>query len=405
MDIKIAPRKLGGRVSVISSKSAGHRALIAAALSKEKTQIEINTLSNDIKATASCLEALGAKLVFSEGKIEVEPIVKVPENVKLNCLESGSTLRFILPVAACLCESFEITGEGRLPERPMNELIDEMEKHGCVFSSKKLPFKVCGKMKGGRFELPGNVSSQYITGLLLALPLLDEESEIVLTSALESSGYVDMTLQTLGSFEVNIEKKENSYYISENCEYHSNKTVKIEGDWSNAAFFLAADYLCGGVTVDGLSQDSLQKDKAFSDILPKLKDGAVVDAGEIPDIILPLCVCAAKTDGVVTFTNAKRLRLKESDRLFAAKEMINSLGGKAEISDDEIKVFGNGRLTGGVVDGFNDHRVVMSAAIASCICEKDVIIKGAQAVNKSYPNFFEEFEKLGGNIDVFNVWE
>ena len=403
MDIKIIPRKLSGEITAISSKSAGHRALIAAALSKEKTEVFINTISNDIKATASCLEALGAKLSFSEGKIEVEPINEVPQKVKLNCLESGSTLRFILPIAASLCESFEITGEGRLPERPMDELIDEMEKHGCVFSSRKLPFKVCGKLNGGRFEIPGNISSQYITGLLLALPLLNEESEIFLTSKLESSGYVDLTLKTLKEFNVKIEKRENSFFISENCEYHSNEKVEIEGDWSNGAIFLAADYLYPGVKVKGLLKDSLQSDKVFPEIISNMKDGLVVDASEIPDIVLPLCVCAAKINGVVTFTNVRRLGLKESNRILAAKEMINSLGGKAEISDDEIKIYGNGKLVGGIVDGFNDHRVVMSAAIASCICEKDVIIKGADAVNKSYPTFFDEFKKLGGSIDVFNV--
>lgn len=403
MDIKITPKKLSGEISIISSKSAGHRALIAAALSNKKTVVEINTLSNDIKATSACLTSLGAKLDFDEGKIEVTPISKVPCDVKLNCLESGSTLRFILPIAAALCDSFEITGEGRLPERPMDELISQMEKHGCVFSSKKLPFKVSGKLKGGKFELPGNVSSQYITGLLLALPLIDEESEIVLTSTLQSSSYVDMTLQTLKEFGVDIETKSNSYTIGKDCKYIGKDKVKVEGDWSNAAFFLAADYLCGGVNVSGLSSDSLQGDKAFLQILPKLSDGCIIDAGEIPDIILPLCVCACKVNGLVTFTNAGRLRLKESDRLLAAKEMITSLGGKAEITDDEIKIYGNGKLSGGTVDGFNDHRVVMSAAIASCICENEVVILGAQAVNKSYPNFFDEFKKLGGSIDVFNV--
>ena len=394
MDIKITPSKLSGELSAVSSKSDAHRKIIASALANTPTFIEITEYSKDIDATLGAIKALGGDFEKREKGVLITPC-KNSKNAVIDCNESGSTARFLLPVSAALCESATLTGRGRLPERPFSHLVREMRKNGCSVSSENLPITVSGGLNGGRYTLSGNVSSQYITGLMFALPLLDKESEIVLSSPLESSGYVDMTISTLAEFGVNIIKEENRFIVKPQ-KYISKEMVAVEGDWSNGAFWIVADKLCGNLQISGLNPESVQGDKEIANIL----DDEVIDASQIPDLVPILTILACGRCGKTHIINAGRLRLKESDRLAAMVDVITSLGGEAYADSDSITICGSGSLKGGKVDGYNDHRIVMSATIASCICKNDVIITGAEAVNKSYPTFFEDFKKAGG---VFRV--
>ena len=414
MNVKVSPCALKGNIRAISSKSDAHRLLILSALSGSPVFLELNVFSKDILATADCLCALGADIKRTDKGFHVTPIKNVPAEALLNCMESGSTLRFMLPVAAALGVKARFTGEGRLPSRPIGELKKVMEQHGVRFSSDKLPLTVEGKLTPGEYAIPGNISSQYLTGLMLALPLVGE-STVKLTAKLESVGYVDMTVSALKKFGAEVTKCGEEFKIPY-TGYKSPEKLCVEGDWSNSAFFLVAGALAGGITVTGLDTHSSQADKAVVDILLKMgadvsvKGNAVrvcpaplsgcdIDVSNIPDLLPVLAVAASYAKGQTRFTNAARLRIKESDRLFSTASMINSLGGNAVEYPDSLTVEGS-FLKGGVTDSFNDHRIVMSAAIAAMKCENDVVIKCAEAVNKSYPAFFEDIISLGGKADV-----
>lgn len=415
MTVTLSPASLGGSIKAIASKSDAHRVLICAALSDAPCELLMSTSSEDIEATAQCMRALGATIEKSGAGLVVTP-GKTPETAMLDCGESGSTLRFLLPVAAALCEKTSFIGHGRLPERPIGELTDAMGKNGVEFSSAKLPLETAGRLKSGVYTLPGNISSQYITGLLLALPLLEGDSEIVLTTHLESAAYVDITLHALRRFGIRIEESENGYRISGAQHYTSPRSIKIDGDWSNAAFFLVAGAIGKSVTVTGLDTHSPQGDKKICDILrafgadvhisddevtvsPAPLTAQTVDMTEIPDMLPALAVLAANAQGESVFTGAQRLRIKESDRLKTICDMINALGGQCRETDDGLVVTGR-KLTGGNVNGSGDHRIVMAAATAATVCEGEVTIEGAQAVRKSYPAFFEDFAELGGATNV-----
>ncbi len=415
MTVEIKPSVLTGTVTAITSKSAAHRALICAALSEGVTKLMVNNLSEDILATMQCLLGMGAG-VWREGRyIYVKGITEKPENISLNCRESGSTLRFLLPVA-CLFSNSYITGEGRLPKRPLGELIEALSANGVDFSAGSLPFEVSGCLKSGKFILPGNISSGYVTGLMFALPLLLGDSEIVLTSKLESSAYVDMTIDMLGNFGIEIETLDNGYKIKGGQKYISPRSLEIEGDWSNAAFFLAAGAISGQIKLLGLDINSLQGDKAILGILKeygaevvvgkdgiivrsKLKKGFKADVSGTPDLLPILSVLGADAEGETLLYNAARLRIKESDRLAAVNKMLHDLGARSYENDDSLEITGTGFL-GGVTESFNDHRIAMSAAIAASGAKDGVIIKNAEAVGKSYPDFFEVFRMCGGNINV-----
>ena len=394
MKVKITPQKLCGRVDAIASKSFAHRIMIAAALADKPTKIYLNTTSEDIEATKNCLISMGAKIEEGEGFIIISPVT-YSEDVVLDCNESGSTARFLLPVAATICESFKMCGKGRLPERPMTPLISQMRLHNVKINSDNIPLEVSGKMSGGKFLIPGDISSQYITGLLFALPNCSEKSEIVLTTPLQSAAYVDITIDVLKQFGIIIEKTENSYVI-EPQKFVSPKEITVEGDWSNSAFWVVANEICNNVFVDGLNYESLQGDM---NIL-KAKDITRIDASEIPDLVPILAVLACARKGKTVIYNAQRLRIKESDRLETVRKSLSSLGADIEETDDGLIINGTGSLLGGECESFNDHRIAMSCAIASCLCKNEVIIKDAQAVNKSYPKFFEDFVNLGGKIII-----
>lgn len=414
MNACIAPSVLTGSLAAPASKSDAHRSLILAALCEQPTTIRGNGYAEDIQTTLRCIESLGAHVAHSPGGYTV---CRGPrrEEATLDCGESGSTLRFLLPVAAQVCDLTHFTGEGRLPMRPLAELIRCMEAHGARFDADRLPLTVSGGLLPGVYELPGHISSQYVSGLLMALPLCEGDSEIRLTSPLESVGYVDMTLASMKRFSVEATRSDTGFLIPGGRHYRSPGALDVEGDWSGAAFFLAAGALGGAVTVRGLANESLQKDRGIVDCLrlfganvaetagcvsvtPGTLRGIEVDVSDMPDIAPILAVVAAFARGETRITGAARLSLKESDRLASVCAMLRALGGEAEELPGAMVIRGKTKLAGGVADSFLDHRIAMAAAIASIGCTAEVCILGAECCAKSYPAFFDEFTRLGGNV-------
>lgn len=421
MNIRLKPCRFCGEVTAISSKSDAHRLLIASALSDRQTFIRCNARSADITATVNCLNSLGADIKFVDGGISVKPIKEKRKSAVLDCNESGSTIRFLLPVAASLGTNTEFTGGGRLPERPLSPLREQMEAHGVVFSPINVfPVKINGEMISGEFTIKGNISSQFITGLLFALPLLNGNSIINVIPPVESRPYIDMTLNTLKKFGITVTEKSNSFFIPGGQKYASPGTVESEGDWSNSAFFLTAGAVSGKVTVTGLDVSSVQGDKQILTILKEMgaeitvEQGSItvkkgdlhginIDARNIPDLVPIISVAAAAAnDGETVITGAERLKIKESDRLTAVYESLKALGVDISKTDDGLVINKTGIVGGGAVSGYNDHRMVMALSVLSAVSSGDIILRGAEAVNKSYPNFFEDFSSLGGSYNVIN---
>lgn len=382
MDITIQPGKLRGNVAAIPSKSQAHRYLICAALDDSPTTILCPDTNQDIEATADCLRALGADIRRAETGYTVTPIRVVPEAALLPCRESGSTLRFLLPIAGALGVDATFQMEGRLPQRPLSPLWEEMERMGCTLSRPTSDTVRCrGKLRQGEYRMDGSVSSQFITGLLLALPVVGDSS-LAVTGKVESKPYIDMTNAAIRVFR------------------DSPAHLTVEGDWSNAAFWLAAQALGSELAVTNLNPDSTQGDKAVADLLPALLNShPTISAADIPDLVPILSVVAAANHGAV-FTDIQRLRLKESDRVASTIAMLTALGGKAEAEESTLTVYGTG-LLGGTVSSAGDHRIAMAAAMASTVCREPVTLLGAQAVNKSYPLFWEEFHRLGGKYELY----
>jgi 3-phosphoshikimate 1-carboxyvinyltransferase len=414
MIAKVSPVKLSGQIQAIASKSSAHRLLICAALSDKDVTVNCNGTSEDIQATCRCLEALGAKILFEEDKIRVKPIPRIITDrpAVLDCGESGSTLRFMLPVVAGLGRKAIFKASGRLPQRPLSPLYEILGQKGCTLSEKGVfPFTVEGKACGGDYEISGNVSSQYITGLLLMLPLVGGGT-VNVTGEFESRSYVDMTVSAMRKSGIEVRENNNLYTVP-NSPY-TLKDCHAEGDWSNAAFWLSSGALGNGIKMTGLDLDSLQGDKEITTLLerfgakveigeeisisPAPMKGIKIDAKNIPDLVPVLSVVACAAEGETVIYNASRLRLKESDRIATTIDLITSLGGKARETDDGLVISGTGGLYGGKVNSHNDHRIVMAAAVASNICKTPVIIEGAEAKNKSYPTFFTHMKTLGGNI-------
>ena len=395
MEIKIIPHRLSGEIRAITSKSDAHRKIIAAALADRETEIVMNMFSEDIEATLRCIQALGGSWSKTEDGVLISPIQKRSGKISLDFGESGSTARFLLPVTAAIYEKADFCGRGRLGKRPFAEITRELRKNGTEIDSDMLPMHSEGRIKSGNFSLSGEISSQFTTGLLFTLPLLENGGKITLTSPLQSAAYVDMTLDTLSVFGIDIQKTENEFSAVKQS-YKSPGKICAEGDWSNSAFWIAAGKLCGNVSVTGLDENSRQGDKAINGLL----ECDEIDCSQIPDLAPVLAVLAASRNGKTVIKNAARLRLKESDRIKSITALINALGGKAEEKPDGIEIFGTGKLRGGTAESCADHRIVMAAAIASCICDEPVIINGAEAVNKSYPSFFEDFNTLGGEAYV-----
>ena len=394
MDITIQPRSLRGDITVIPSKSQAHRLLICAAFADAPTVLVCPESSRDMDATAGCLNALGAEIARTENGYTVLPAREIPNRAELQVHDSGSTLRFLLPVSGALGVDTIFRMEGRLPQRPLSPMWEEMERMGCTLSRPTADTIRCtGKLRPGHYRIDGSVSSQYITGLTLALSLLGAPSELEITGRIESKPYIQLTKDAISLFGADPDRPGTR-------QFHSPGTLSVEGDWSNGAFFLAANTLGSQLDIHGLDPNSSQGDRAAAELLLKLHKGSlIIEAGDIPDLVPILSVAAACCHGA-EFTNIRRLRLKESDRAASVIAMIEALGGRAEADENTLRVYGTG-LTGGTVNSVNDHRIAMSAAIAATVCTEPVTILGAECVQKSYPKFFEEYRRLGGNYEQY----
>lgn len=411
----IIPGARTGRVRIPASKSQAHRLLICAALGEEKTEVVCDGISADIAATAKCLRALGAAVEETEAGFLVSPIKKVPEGrCELYCGESGSTLRFLLPVVGALGAQAAFHREGRLPQRPLAPLDGVLTAHGMELSEDGDLLLCGGQLQAGNYEIAGNVSSQYISGLLMALPRLTGESTLTVTGTLESAAYVAMTEDALRLSSVKFSKNGASYAILGGQRFRLPARTAVEGDWSNAAFFLCMGALAkGGVRVEGLNLKSSQGDRGVLDVLRAFGAsvseeenavtvrrgtlrGVTVDASPIPDLIPVLSVVASVAAGETRVENAYRLRLKESDRLQSTANLLRALGGRVEEKEDGMVITGVPVLHGGETQTQNDHRLAMSAAVAACAAMGEVTVDNDACVAKSYPRFWEDYGSLKG---------
>ena len=389
MNICITPQKLSGAVTPPASKSMAHRAVLAIALAGGTGTLSNLSDSQDIQATKRCVEALKAP----------RPDEALPF---LDCGESGSTLRFLIPIALAAAGGGVFTGHGRLMERPQQPYFDIFDEKGIFYEQKDGILTVRGTLTPGVYRLPGNVSSQFVTGLLYALPLLPGDSSVEITTPLESSGYVDMTLDMLQKFGITVENQHYAVFRVPGNQTYQARDIAVESDWSQAGFWYAAAFLDNHVDIQGLNADSTQGDRVVASLYWKLaKPGDVdIDVSGCPDLLPPQAVMAAARQGTTRFINAARLRIKESDRLSTTAALLNHLGGSAEDGPDSLTVHGVPSFSGGTVDGANDHRIVMAAAIAATHSAAPVTILGAEAVSKSYPSFWEDYKRLGGVFDV-----
>jgi len=417
-NLKIIPSSLKGEVTIPPSKSISHRAIIAAGLADGVSQIENIIFSEDIQATCEGMEALGVEIkregrtLIIEGRKELNPLKR-----EIHCRESGSTLRFLIPLALLVNEPMTFLGEGRLKQRPLGPYLDIFQKQGIEYQyENELPLTVKGLLNPGRFEIPGNISSQFITGLLFALPLLDGNSEIVIKGSLESRPYIDLTIDVLKHFSVQIENQAHEVFHIKGFQKYRPAYYHVEGDYSQAAFWIVAGILGEEIVCKGLKRNSYHGDRVILDIVKEMggslseEDGKVIvkpsktkgvqiDASQCPDIVPILAVLAAFSEGKTEIVRAERLRIKESDRLKAIASELNRLGAEVYEQEDGLIIFGKDHLRGGIVDSWNDHRIAMALAIASIRCREPVILTNSSAVKKSYPNFFEDFKKLGGKLD------
>lgn len=403
-----------GCVRVPASKSQAHRLLICAALGDRPVSVLCNGMNADIRATIRCLESLGASVRPHEGNaLFVTPVSAVPEGERvLDCDESGSTLRFLLPVVGALGAQANFLRDGRLPQRPLAPLDQELASHGMTLCEDGAALHVSGRLTGGDYVVPGNVSSQYISALLFALPMLLLNSTLRVTGILESAPYVAMTEDALCLSGIRLEKEKQTYRIPGGQRFVLPERVTVEGDWSSAAFFLCMGALSDdGVRVEGLNLNSAQGDRAILSLLRDFgatveeQDGAVIvrrgealhpcviDASATPDLVPTLSALAAAVPGETRIENAARLRLKESDRLRTTAAMLTALGASVQELPDGLVIRGGG-LHGGVVDAANDHRIAMAAAVAACAAAGDVTVLGAECIEKSYPSFWTDLAQM-----------
>lgn len=413
MNYKVKAGNRTGKVAIPASKSYAHRQLICAALSKTPTTIKCEGFSKDIVATAECLRALGADIVMQDDIIKVNPITNInKESIILPCNESGSTLRFLLPVVAALGVTATFEMAGGLAKRPVDELTNVMKEHGVTIEKGINTISVNGKMNPGEYIIPGNVSSQYISGLLFALPLLEGDSTLLISGTIESQGYIKITEDSLVKAGIVINKTESGYLISGNQTYSTKANTYVEQDWSGAAFFLCMGAMSPkGITVNEMPLESNQGDKEIMDVLKKFGanidikgnsitvrkgelKGISVDASKIPDLVPTIAALAALSDGTTNIYNAHRLRIKESDRLKTTTMMLQKLGAKVDEMEDGLVIEGKDQLFGGTIDACNDHRIAMAAAVAACGCKEEVIVLGSECIDKSFPGFWEQMEGL-----------
>lgn len=416
MDLTIQPARLHGAVAVPPSKSAAHRAIISAALADGRSRITHVDLSSDILATIGACRALGIRMQMDGDTLTVDGGHLHPAGGPIDCAESGSTLRFFIPVACTLAGEKTFTGHGRLPLRPVDAYLHIFDTQGLRYTRPpgySLPLTVSGALRAGEFHVDGRVSSQFVTGLLFALPLLGGDSRIAVTGGFESRGYVDLTVDILRRFGIDIGVDGDTFSIKGGQRYQP-QSLRVEGDYSQAAFFLVGGAISGGIRVEGLDAHSLQPDHAIVDILrqmsaniisegqnlvsrPARLRGATIDVSQCPDLVPPLAVAAAFAEGQTHITGAARLRIKESDRLHALAHNLTALGIRADELPDGLIIHG-GRPKGGQIDSFGDHRIAMAFAIAAAGASGPVVIRGAECVDKSYPKFYDDYKALEGEI-------
>lgn len=407
-NVTIRPRPLTGKVTPPPSKSQAHRLLLCAALAQGESTVKNVAFSQDIRATLGCMEALGARWnQISANCVSISGVLvddvwqgALP---RMDCGESGSTLRFLIPIALAVAGGGVFTGRGRLMQRPQKPYFDLFDEKGIFYEQKEDTLVVRGKLEPGEYRLPGDVSSQFFTGLLYALSLLDGPSTIISTTALESVDYINMTIDTMAKAGVHVEcgPDKKSYYIMP--EKYNHLSESVEADWSQAGFWYAAQALGSEVELEGMNHDSAQGDMVVAYHFRSLTQAGevTIDVSDCPDLVPPLAVMAAVRKGDTHIVNAARLRIKESDRLATVTATLNALGAEVEEFPDSLTIRGKDRLKGGVdVDCCNDHRIAMMAAIAAIRCETPITLLGAQCVNKSYPNFWEHYQMLGGDLDV-----
>lgn len=423
--IIINPSPLSGKVTIPSSKSICHRAVICAGLSKGHSVIKNVNYSEDIEATTAAMKSLGVDIERNGSVLEIESSGKLNiKNDLIDCNESGSTLRFLIPIAAVTGERLEFTGRGRLIDRPLDPFYEIFDEQGINYLNNRgrLPLRVEGRLKPGEYRIRGDISSQFISGLLFALPLLKDDSNIIITTPLESKPYVDLTIDMLESFSVNIENNDfREIFIRGNQKYKP-VNLWVEGDFSQAAFWLTAGCLGGNIVCGGLNVNSRQGDRAILEIikamggrlefdgdslqaLPSPTRGIKIDASQCPDLVPVITVLSALSHGTTEIINAGRLRIKESDRLSAITSELNKIGADIVEKPEGLLIRGKGTLKGGSVRSWNDHRIAMALAVAATKCTEPIILEDPDCVKKSYPGFWEDFRRLGGDINEWNVGE
>ena len=400
-------------IYVPSSKSYIHRYIISASLAKGKSKISNVSMSNDIDATLSCVEKLGAGYRLNGDTIEISGGLEFGKDVTLNCGESASTMRFMVPVSIAKKNKVRLTGTSTLLKRPLNVYTEIFDKFGVSYDYKPGEYiDIDGQMPCGEIEVAGNISSQFITGLLYTLPTLSGDSVLKITSNPESQPYIDITLDVLDKSGIEIEKINNTQYNIKGNQKYTSRDFVAEGDYSQAAFFLVAGMFVGGIRLHNLGSKTRQGDSAIVDLLKAMGgkiyfDGDVliaekshlkaigeIDAKEFPDIVPVLSLACSLAEGKTVIKNIERLRIKECDRVEATVDMITRFGADITSTDSEIIINGKGKLHPAEIDTFNDHRIAMTAAVASLVCDGDVVIQNPKCVNKSYPRFFDDFGKL-----------
>ncbi len=427
--VKFSPAAFGGEVHIPPSKSFAHRALICSALSGGNVKVNNISTSSDMEATGNFIRALSMNVIpDGKGNVSIEGELKIPgDPITVDCIESGSTLRFIIPIMAALGVSCTFVGRGLLPTRPIGVYSELLPSHGVSFEGNGLPCKISGKLTSGDFSLPGNISSQFISGLMFALPLLEGDSRIIITTELESESYIDITISVLQKYGINIERTDYGYFVKGNQKYKAVDQT-VEGDWSQAAFYMnLGAFSKDPIRVRGLDKNSVQGDRKCLEVYGKLGvkaefegdvllisnpaatydscglKAAEVSVTDIPDMVPALAVCMAMAEGESRITDAARLRIKESDRLKAITEAINAIGGKVTELPEGLIIEGVGRFTAGEVQGCNDHRIVMAVSTAAARAEGDIVSTDPHSINKSYPEYFEHYNSLGGKANVINM--
>ena len=427
MKIKIRPGKLNGTIEIPPSKSYSHRAVIAAALAENEKKSKIDNLkfSVDITTTTDIMENWGAEIERFESALEIigNGGKVVPKDKYVQCNESGSTIRFLIPIGITSENELVFDGKGKLVDRPLDSYYKIFKEQGLKYekTGRKLPLTVNGKLKPGNYEIDGNISSQFITGLLYALPLLEGDSKLIINKNLESKGYVDLTLEILKLAGIEIVNNDYKSFDIKGNQIYRPFDYTVEGDYSQVAFWIVAGIISANrdneVKCLHVNKNSLQGDREIIEIVtrmganleifddyvivkPSKTKGTVIDISQCPDIGPILTVLAALSEGETRIINGERLRIKESDRITSIKTELNKLGGNVSEEGDSLIIQGVEGFRGGVtVNAWNDHRIAMSLAVASTRCEKEIILEEAESVRKSYPHFWDDFVKMGGEIE------